>query len=121
MINHRFKSPQQQCQLLSMVLFVVLILVTNVVSSSDFVLDADDWARPRNAAYIIALAPVKNAVSQWLEEPDKRIIIRYPGGETGLLWAAELKDWLVALGIPSQHIEQGPGSPKPDQLIISVE
>ena len=121
MVNHQFKWRQLLSKALFQVLFSVLMLVTNAVSSSDFVLDADDWARPRNAAYIITLAPVKNAVSQWLEEPDKRIVIRYPGGEAGLLWAAELKGWLVALGIPSKHIEQGPGSPKPDQLIISVE
>ena len=121
MIQSQIKWLRQQYRWLVLTLFIVLMTAIKPADSSDFVLNADDWARPRSAAYIITLAPIKNAVAQWMDEPKKQIMIRYPGGEAGLLWAAELQDWLVAFGIPSRHIEPSLGSPREDQLIISVE
>lgn len=121
MIHDQFDGAQQYKLLMMLAVFAILMIVVKPAGSSDFVLEADDWARPRSAAYVITLAPIKNAVAQWMDEPKKQIMIRYPGGESGLLWAAELQDWLVSLGIPSQHIKQSLGSPGPDQLIISVE
>jgi hypothetical protein len=46
------------------------------------------------------------------------IEIRYPGGEEGELWVRELMDWLIALGIPSDAMNQIPGSGAEDRISL---
>jgi hypothetical protein len=45
-----------------------------------------------------------------LQQKDKIIEIQYPGGEEGEFWVQELTDWLIALGIPSDHMVIVPGT-----------
>ncbi|WP_148051426.1 hypothetical protein [Inmirania thermothiophila] len=84
-------------------------------------LDAAAWARPRDGAYVRTLAPVAETVRAYLQAPHARIVIRYPSGEEGILWAEELRAWLVALGVPSAQVETLPGSGRDDALALSVE
>ena len=48
------------------------------------------------------------------------LLIRYPGGEDGLLWAHELRSWLVALGIPLQDQELVAGSHQGDRIELEL-
>ena len=108
-------------QTYSLVLSLMLFLYTPPVLSKDYVLHADDWQRPRSAEYILSLPSVRHAVQKWLSNREQTLFFYYPGGETGLLWATELEDWLIALGIPSKNIQSVSGSPRADQLIIRVD
>ncbi len=54
------------------------------------------------------------------DQRDRRILIRHPRGEEGVLWAEELRGWLVALGIPSQDIALGPASSRVDAIELAV-
>ena len=55
-----------------------------------------------------------------MAEPDQQVEIRYPGGESGMLWAEELRDWLVSLGIPLNRIQTLSGSAVADRLLINL-
>lgn len=77
--------------------------------SEGWTLDAATWARPRSGRAVVSMAPLPRAVRQWSEMPEARIVIHYPGGEDGELWAFELRDWLVALGVPSGHLRTEAG------------
>ncbi len=55
-----------------------------------------------------------------MQAPQAIIEIRYPGGEPGILWASELRDWLISLGIPSDKIATYSGSPNGDELILQI-
>lgn len=87
----------------------------------EFVLSADDWARPRSGERVIELPAVRDAVRAWLAAPGAILVVSHPGGERGLLWASELHDWLVALGIPGERIELRPGSPREDAVLLWVD
>jgi hypothetical protein len=47
-------------------------------------------------------------------------VIRYPGGEEGLLWAHELRSWLTALGIPGEDQELVAGSHQADRIELEL-
>lgn len=85
-----------------------------------YTLSADEWARPRTGSVIPQLAAVRSAVSYWGKGGDKAMIIRYPGEDTGELWAAELKDWLISLGVPSDYILLSSGIQEPDEIKLEV-
>lgn len=73
-------------------------------------LDLELWMRPREGAALLGHPRLNAAVQDWMGGSGAgRIQIRYPGGEEGSLWAAELRDWLVALGVPSSALEVVPG------------
>lgn len=84
------------------------------------VLEAADWARPRSAEMVLALAPVSDAVRTWTQTPSAELVIRHPRGEAGVLWADELRDWLVALGVPSRSIVPTPTGGVTGSIELSV-
>lgn len=83
-------------------------------------LSADTWARPRDGRAVSAMAPLPDAVARWSQHPDRRLVIHYPGGEDGQLWAYELRSWLVALGIPRDSQELVAGSQQADRIEIEL-
>ncbi|MFN2348700.1 MAG: hypothetical protein ABR558_03870 [Thioalkalivibrio sp.] len=68
-------------------------------------LDADTWSRPRTAEGLVQLAPLRETVAALQADSRRTLLIRSPEGEQGELWASELRDWMVALGIPSARID----------------
>jgi hypothetical protein len=85
-----------------------------------FSLSADNWARPRTGAVLPQMEPVRLAVSYWESLNDAAMMLSYPGEDSGELWAAELKDWLISLGVPSDYIHLSPGLQSGGELRIVV-
>lgn len=105
-------------------LVVGLLLSVFAISGAraqDHVLSAAAWSRPRSGEAVLKLPAVRAAVQEWMAHPKQHLVITYAGGESGSLWAAELKDWLVALGVATDHIELRPGGTDPDSVVLSVE
>lgn len=90
-------------------------------ADSSHLLTYEQWAVPRDAEALVAMPALRNAVSEFGETPGARLVIRHPGGDDGMLWAHELRSWLVALGIGSAHIELVPGSPDPRAITVEVQ
>jgi hypothetical protein len=87
------------------------------------VITADDWARPRSGESLVQMPALKHTVRAYLdvgERRERQIVIRYPRGEEGVLWAEELRGWLVALGIPSDHVVVSPASTRVDAIELAV-
>src|SRR5579859_7003048 len=80
-------------------------------------LSADQWSAPRSGAALTKLAPIHDAVADWLGDTRAHLIILHAGSDTGNLWAGELSDWLVALGVPADHIEKQVSADQPDDAI----
>ncbi|HKJ08011.1 MAG TPA: hypothetical protein VKA76_02890 [Gammaproteobacteria bacterium] len=66
------------------------------------------------------MQPLAQAVQALTRVPNAVLVINYPGGEQGSLWAHGLRSWLVALGIPSRRLRLAPGSQREDALDIQV-
>lgn len=90
---------------LSAVLFASLLAAPPVLSQSVFVVDGEAWSRPRSAETLLELASLREAVAALREDDEHRLAIRHPRGEQGEFWGAELREWLVALGIPSARVD----------------
>ena len=88
--------------------------------AAQFEVDADTWARPRTAVAVMKMGPVGEAVRAWMNDPAQMLEIRYPGGESGMLWAEELRDWLVSLGVPLEQIQTLSGSAVADRLQVQL-
>lgn len=99
--------------------FALLIGAAMPATASAWTLDAATWARPRSGAAVLSMSPLPAVVGAWSRRPDDRIVVRHPGGESGELWATELRDWLVALGVPGDHVEVTGGG-EPERLVIAV-
>ena len=102
---------------------VILLLVQAAAMANSvriYSLSADTWARPRAGEVIPQMEPVRLAVSYWESGTDAAILLSYPGEDSGEIWAAELKDWLVSLGVPSDHILLSPGLEIEDEIQILV-
>lgn len=103
-------------------LFFILFCCLPVQAASVriFSLSADTWARPRSGEVLPQMEALRLAVDYWHGLGDAAIMLRYPSVDSGELWAAELKDWLVSLGIPSRSIYLSPGLHLGEELRILV-
>ena len=109
------------------VLFLILLsssLLTNTAWSANsvriFNLSADQWARPRAGEVIPQMDPVKLAIAYWESGTDAAILLSHAGEDSGEIWAAELKDWLISLGVPSEYILLSTGLQDDDEIRILV-
>lgn len=90
-----------------------------LVTSPDRIrLTRDLWAHPRSGFYVAKLDALNPLIRRFNAQAEGRIVIRYARGDEGSLWAAELRAWLVALGIPSTRIELVSVAQAEDALII---
>ena len=94
--------------------------ITAAPGSKVYTLDATLWARPRSGEAVVTLPPVRGAVHELLSQPGSYLAIRYPGGEEGSLWAEEVRDWLVALGLEPQLLLMQPGLAHDDRVELQV-
>ena len=65
---------------------------------------------------IVSLPAMHELLREFDRQSTSAIEIRYPGGEAGVLWAIEVTDWLVALGVPSDRITAAVGSGVEDSI-----
>jgi len=85
-----------------------------------YVLSAEEWARPRSGEVIAGFDALRAAVGYWDKLDDGLIVVRYPGEDSGELWAAELRDWLISLGVPSDYIRLVAGTQAADEIRLLV-
>lgn len=79
-------------------------------------LRAEQWELARSGESILGLPVLNQLINSWLLDRRKKIELRYPGGEEGEFWVQELTDWMVSLGISSNHIITIPGSGAGDKI-----
>lgn len=112
-------------------LLVMLTCTAAYSAESVEVITADQWARPRSGDSLVQMPALKRTVRDYLGQSGgqsggqnaqrgQRILIRHPRGEEGVLWAEELRGWLIALGIPSTDIAMSPESTRVDAVELAV-
>lgn len=90
------------------------------VAAPAWTLDAETWAAPRQAESLLAMPPLAAAVRALLAAPEGRLVVAHPATEEGALWANELRDWLVSLGIESDRIQLQTATSSPSRISLSV-
>ena len=85
-----------------------------------FTLNADEWAQPRTGELIADFDSLRAAVGYWDKGINFSLLIRYPGEDSGEIWASELRDWFISLGIPSDYILLASGTQDADEVTIIV-
>ena len=106
-----------------LVLWVMLIvppMLTPALAIEEYqeILSRSDWPAYENGSHVLALPQVSNVLEKFEEDEQVSVEIRYPGGDTGRLWAESLMAWFVSFGIPQQYLSLFPGSGAGDQLAI---
>jgi len=66
------------------------------------------WDRPRTARSVLEQPAVQQAVRSYLQRENVRLVIHYPDGQEALLYAEELRSWLIALAVDGQLITLRP-------------
>lgn len=98
----------------------VLLKQSSNIASDKWELRAEQWEMARSGESILSLPVLNRLVNTWLRDKQKKIEIQYPGGEEGEFWVQELNDWLVSLGIPSDHMILVPGSGADDMIRLNL-
>ena len=101
----------------AMMLFVLGLLPGTAESLS---LVAADWSPPRRAETLAAYRPLGDFVRMFDRRDTGVLRIRHAGGELDSRFVEQLRDALVALGIPAARIRLSPAAADADQLILEI-
>lgn len=103
--------------------FIILLILSggNVQAADSVQISADEWATPRSGERIVSMPGLAPLIHDYLQQTDARLVMSHPGGEQGSLWAEELRAWLVALGIDSEHVVLEPGSARADVITLMLD
>ncbi len=105
------------------ILFLLFSLNSGILyaqSPAVFILSADEWAQPRSGKMLATLSSVRHAIETWEKALNSVLLIRYPGEDSGELWASELKDWMVSLGVPNDAIFLASGLDSLDEIEMTI-
>ena len=101
------------------ILLISLLISINVLAQDvNIELRAEIWDIPRHGESVLEIPELSSIMQKWMADPQQKIELRYPGGEEGELWVEELRDWFVALGMPSNVVQISPGSNAEDVINI---
>jgi len=89
--------------------------------ATTFTISEQQWSIPKNSESILEIRALRDAVKLLADNPNSLLLIKYPGGEDGVLWASELKGWLIALGLSSKRIELFSGTSKVNQIELQIK
>ncbi len=109
--------PMSRILLLTALLSLVSAPLAGEISQT---LGAELWAQPRDGDSVRRFAPLREVVAALQQDPEARLLIRYPGGDEGTLWAHELRGWLVSLGVASRRIDMIPGGVAAGSVLLTV-
>ncbi|MDH5778009.1 MAG: hypothetical protein OEZ33_07345 [Gammaproteobacteria bacterium] len=102
-----------------LILFLLISLPCSVFAVDEkYELTHEQWSVPKKADDVLNMPAIAKVFAAIQKYPEGRLLIRYPGGDEGTLWAHELRSWLVSLGISRKTIELRPGSK--DAAIIEL-
>lgn len=100
---------------------IALCMIWSGTSLADqWHVSAAEWSQPRNGEALLSHPGISAAVQELLRSEDSSLELHYAGGDEGLLWASELRGWLIALGLESARIELVPGGGRKDRLRLQV-
>ena len=79
-----------------------------------------DWPPPRRAEALAAHRPLGDYLLALDQRDASALRIRHAGGEADSLFAEQLRDALVALGVPAARIHLVPAAADSEQLILEI-
>jgi len=85
-----------------------------------YYLSAEQWAVPRSVTAIISMHAIASVMQALQDDKNSSLVIHYPGGDEGSLWATELRGWLISLGLSSSKITLVPGSTAANRLDLEI-
>jgi len=92
-------------------------------AATSITISAEQWARVNSASDFMAIPGLKSLVDPVVDGKNAKrpvLEIHYAGGESGQLWAQQVRNRLVGLGLESSRIELMQGVSVADQLQISA-
>lgn len=92
-----------------------------VPASAAEYISRDEWPGIQRGIQVTQYSRLAGIVNEFDRTPDSSIVILHPGGKAGQEWALEIRDWFVALGVPSRMIALRPGSDVPGSIGLRVE
>ena len=85
------------------------------------VVNRDAWPPEAHSDILLKIPALRDMLALFDERPEVRLVIRHPGEAFGRPWAEGLQRWLVANGIPLDHIRLQAGAKRADQLQLLLE
>ena len=98
----------------------LLLALAVPVEAAEPLLLARDRPSPQRLEEAAAHPVYNAALKRFLSKEADSVALAHAGGAEGSAWAAEVRDWLVTLGVPGSSIRMEPGVTEAGLMRIRV-
>jgi len=98
----------------------MVALLGSAPAQGEEILERGSWQPPETLTEAVQRPAFNALLSEYAGTANGRVEIAHGGGAEGSAWAGEVRDWLVAMGIPSSRIRLEPGLADPGVLRLAV-
>ncbi len=98
----------------------VLLAPVALAAAQTVAIAPELWDRPRSGAAILEQPAVQQAVRAYLQAPGAQLVIHHPAGQETMLYAEELRSWLIALALDPDRIVIRADLPHGDPLKLEL-
>ncbi len=105
-----------------LIFYLIILIFAHTVNATEITyhLTTEQWAIPRSVNSILTIDAISFAMESMRLDSNSTLIIHYPGGDEGSLWATELRSWLISLGLSTSRINLIPGSSDIKQIDLEI-
>jgi len=103
-------------------MFHVIMMFLSGLSSplGTLVIDAQAWPAPQQTEVLLGRPEVTGFLRRVTARDYHHLVVRHAGGDAGRIMAEQLRDTLVAVGIPSDRIRLEPAAAAPGELVLEI-
>ena len=102
-----------------------LVLMSTAASESRLQLICSitlvQWQSPDHDRIMLDDPALRDLIRAWMSHDLKQgILLTYPAGESGALWARRFRAWLVSFGVPRRFVQLHTGDPGASSLNLTL-
>ena len=98
----------------------LLLAASAAGAAEEQVLAERQWQDPATIEAAAARPALHQTVATYLATDDAWVRVAHAGGARGSAWAHEVRNWLIALGVPGARIQIDPGMAERAHLRLAV-
>jgi len=99
---------------------VLCVCACAAAAAETYAIPPDLWDRPRSARAVLDHPAVQQAVRAYLAQAGRKLVIHHPAGQEPLLYAEELRSWLIALAVNGEDIALRPDRNRGEPFTLEV-
>lgn len=99
----------------------IMLMMPHPTYAQTCALDDSFWLQPRSGLTVLSNAAIQPCVAALLADPPNKMLINYNDTDESSISANELRQWLISLALPAEHILLKKQATSTDAISLEIQ